>query len=30
MSERQRLRSLGKLVDLQGRKVDRLSADVAE
>lgn len=30
MSERQRLRSLGRLVDLQSRKVDRLSADVAE
>lgn len=30
MSERQRLHSLGRLVDLQGREVDRLSADVAE
>jgi flagellar export protein FliJ len=30
MSERQRLRSLGRLVDLQSREVDRLSADVAE
>jgi flagellar export protein FliJ len=30
MSERQRLHSLGRLVDLQSRKVDRLSADVAE
>ena len=30
MSERQRLRSLGRLVDLQSREVDRLNADVAE
>ena len=30
MSERQRLRSLDRLVDLQSREVDRLSADVAE
>lgn len=30
MSERQRLNSLGRLVDLQSREVDRLSADVAE
>ena len=30
MSERQRLHSLDRLVDLQSREVDRLSADVAE
>ncbi|MBL8265471.1 flagellar FliJ family protein [Steroidobacter sp.] len=30
MSERQRLRSLGRLVDLQSREVYRLTADVAE